>query len=108
VALSPADLPAEAGAKAATLAREPADIEPLLQALLVALERRLGQPPDEVLDALRALDALRGHSVHWQGASEDAGGIAEGIDDSGRLLVASDGALVALDAGEIHLLGSGL
>jgi BirA family biotin operon repressor/biotin-[acetyl-CoA-carboxylase] ligase len=106
VALSPAELPAEAGAKAATLAREPADIEPLLRALLAALERRLRQPPGEVLHALRALDALRGHAVRWQGASDDASGIAQGIDDTGRLLVASDGALVALDAGEIHLLAS--
>jgi BirA family transcriptional regulator, biotin operon repressor / biotin---[acetyl-CoA-carboxylase] ligase len=102
VAVRVEDLPAELHDRAATLGLEPEAIEPALQALLGALEHRLAQPTSEVLDELRARDALHGRRVRW--AQGD--GVACGIDDSGRLLVTRAGAAdpVALDAGEVHLL----
>ena len=102
VAVRVADLPRELHDRAGTLGLEPAAIEPTLEALLHALEQRLGQPAGDVLDALRARDALRGRRVRWARRE----GVACGIDDAGRLLVEADGAAdpVALDAGEVHLL----
>ena len=102
VAVRVRDLPPELHDRAASLGLEPAAIEPILEALLRALELRLAQPTGVALDALRARDALRGRRVRWAGGE----GVARGIDDSGRLLVAPAGAAdpVALDAGEVHLL----
>ena len=101
VAVRVEDLPPELHDRAATLGLEPAAIEPTLEALLRALERRLAQPTAEVLDALRARDALRGRRVRW--AQGD--GVGCGIDDFGRLLVDAGGdAPVVLEAGEVHLL----
>lgn len=102
VAVRVQDLPPELHERAATLGLEPAAVEPTLDALLRALEHRLAQPTAEILDALRARDALCGRAVRW-GEGE---GMACGIDDSGRLLVAPGhgGAPHALDAGEVHLL----
>jgi BirA family biotin operon repressor/biotin-[acetyl-CoA-carboxylase] ligase len=97
VALREDELPERAG----TLGLEPAAVEDVLVALLAALERRLGQPDAEVLRDWRERDALWGRAVRWRGGY----GRAEGIDDAGRLLVAPpDGGLVALDAGEVHLV----
>jgi BirA family biotin operon repressor/biotin-[acetyl-CoA-carboxylase] ligase len=57
-------------------------------------------PEPEVLEAVRARDALRGRQVKWAEGS----GIAEGIDDAGRLLVVNaQGNQIALGAGEVHL-----
>jgi BirA family biotin operon repressor/biotin-[acetyl-CoA-carboxylase] ligase len=69
-----------------------------------ALDRALGRwtaaPRDEVLAAWRERDALRGREVSWR----DGAGVAEGIDDSGDLLVRRlDGNLAVLGAGEVHL-----
>lgn len=100
VAVRPADLPAELRDRAATLALEPAAVETVLDRLLRALERRLVQPADALLDDYRARDALRGRTVSWARGE----GVARGIDDAGRLLVQRAGADVeALDAGEVHL-----
>ncbi|HWM64555.1 MAG TPA: biotin--[acetyl-CoA-carboxylase] ligase [Solirubrobacterales bacterium] len=55
---------------------------------------------DDVLTAWRERDALRGREISWQ----DGSGVAEGIDDSGDLLVRGvDGELAVLGAGEVHL-----
>ena len=70
-----------------------------LAALLAALDRWIGAPPEAVLDAWRSRDALRGGRVRWA----DGEGIADGIDDSGALLVQTDDGPVTLDAGEVHL-----
>ena len=101
VAVRREDLPPELRARAATLALEPAAIEPTLDRLLRALERRLAQPTADMLAEYRARDALAGREVRWaQGA-----GIARGVDDSGRLLVElAGGARTALDSGEVHLI----
>ena len=89
-----------AGLPAATLGLEPADVEPMLARLIVALERRLAEPADATLQAWRARDALRGREVAWA----QGHGRAEGIDGNGRLIVAlADGGRTALGAGEVHL-----
>ncbi len=85
---------------AATLGRGAAEIEPLLEQLLRALELRLGEPAGQTLAAWRERDALRGRDVAWS----DGSGRAQGIDGDGRLIVALDGGgQTALSAGEVHL-----
>jgi BirA family biotin operon repressor/biotin-[acetyl-CoA-carboxylase] ligase len=73
--------------------------EDVLHAVLASLDRWLDAPADGVLAAWRELDALRGERVSWA----DGEGTADGIDDSGALLVQTGDGLVALDAGEVHL-----
>lgn len=75
-----------------------------------ALDRWTAAPRDEILSAWRARDALRGREVSWQEGAADAArdqsahGVAEGIDDSGDLLVRRlDGDVAVLGAGEVHL-----
>lgn len=71
----------------------------VLDALLDALARWLGAPRDAVLAAWRQRDALKAERVRWSGGE----GIADGIDDSGALLVEARNGRVTLDAGEVHL-----
>jgi len=100
VAIRVEDLPAELHATAATLGRDPADVERFLADLLATLERTLALAPAEVLDAWRARDALAGREISWSGGR----GTAAGIDGEGRLVVElADGGRTALDAGEVHL-----
>jgi BirA family biotin operon repressor/biotin-[acetyl-CoA-carboxylase] ligase len=94
------ELPPELHDIAATLGLPSAEIEPTLELVLEALARRLGEPAETTLGAWRARDALLGRPVTWSGG----GGVAEGIDGAGRLVVALDGGgRVTLDAGEVHL-----
>jgi BirA family biotin operon repressor/biotin-[acetyl-CoA-carboxylase] ligase len=100
VAVRIEDLPPELHATAATLGRQPADVEPFLAGLLVALERALELPAAELLDNWRARDALLGRPITWAHGS----GTAAGIDGEGRLVVElPGGGRTALDAGEVHL-----
>jgi BirA family biotin operon repressor/biotin-[acetyl-CoA-carboxylase] ligase len=71
----------------------------LLARLLSALARWLAAPADEMLEAVRARDALLGQTITW------AGGTARGagIDAHGRLLVDTADGRQALNAGEVHL-----
>lgn len=70
------------------------------QALDAALGRWVEAEPDAVLAEWRARDALRGHEVAW----EEGSGVADGIDDAGRLVVVTPGGKrLALGAGEVHL-----
>ena len=102
VAVELADLPPDVRESAATLGRSPAELEPALRALLGHLERRLGEPPEACLDAMRARDALRDRPIRWAGGE----GTGAGIDDAGALLVRlPDGSVRTLDAGEVHLGG---
>lgn len=101
------DLPPELRAGAATLGESPDAIEPMLVRLLDALERRLGQPTETILDSYRARDALRGREVSW-GTHGPGGwvghGRTAGIDGEGRLVVAlAAGGHTTLHAGEVHL-----
>jgi BirA family biotin operon repressor/biotin-[acetyl-CoA-carboxylase] ligase len=100
VAVREGDLPSELAGRAVGLGLEPADVEPLLASLLTALQLRLAQQPDAIVDAYRERDALLGRTVVW-GQGE---GVAAGIDGAGRLLVdRASGDRVALDAGEVHI-----
>jgi BirA family transcriptional regulator, biotin operon repressor / biotin---[acetyl-CoA-carboxylase] ligase len=99
-ALDLAVLPADVRERAGTLGLAPAELPRALQELLGALERRLAQPPEATLAALRERDALAGRPVRWDGGS----GTGAGIADDGALLVRdAGGALHALAAGEVHL-----
>ncbi len=98
---------ASGGLPAATLGLGPADVAPTLAHLIDALVRRLAEPEQATLQAWRARDALRGREVAW-GSAVGGGHVrrarAEGIDDSGRLLVAlADGSRETIGAGEVHL-----
>ena len=75
-------------------------VEDLLERLLPALDAWLSRPLPEVLAAWRSRDALLGQPVRWQNGS----GKGVGIDEGGALLVDTDSGVVALDAGEVHLL----
>jgi BirA family biotin operon repressor/biotin-[acetyl-CoA-carboxylase] ligase len=75
-------------------------VEQLLDRLLTALEAWLRRPLPDVLAAWRSHDALLGETVRWQNGS----GKGVGIDESGALLVDTGSGVVALDAGEVHLL----
>lgn len=100
VALRIEQLPRELRDRAATLGLNTADVERTLGHLQALLERWLSAPDAEVLDAVRARDALRDRPVRW----EQGSGTGAGIDPTGRLLVKlADGSTVALDAGEVHL-----
>jgi len=79
---------------------------PLLGPLTAAeaLNKRLNSwvkaEPNEVLDAWRSRDALRGREVKWEGGS----GVADGVDDRGYLVVVTpSGDRIAVGAGEVHL-----
>jgi BirA family biotin operon repressor/biotin-[acetyl-CoA-carboxylase] ligase len=95
------------GLPAATLGLAPADVELTLVRLLDALERWLSAPLEPTLEAWRARDALRGREIAWgtPGADEPLGrGRADGIDETGRLVVAlADGGRTTVGAGEVHL-----
>jgi BirA family biotin operon repressor/biotin-[acetyl-CoA-carboxylase] ligase len=99
VAIEPDDFPPELRDTAGTLGLGAGAIEPTLHRLLRALERWLPAADSELLDAVRARDALLGQTVRWSGGE----GRSAGIDDGGRLLVQTDAGEVALDAGEVHL-----
>ncbi len=64
------------------------------------LTRWVAADPQETLAAWRSRDALRGRQISWQ----DGEGVADGIEDSGDLVVvAAGGDRVVLGAGEVHL-----
>jgi BirA family transcriptional regulator, biotin operon repressor / biotin---[acetyl-CoA-carboxylase] ligase len=74
-------------------------IENVLQSLLQSLAVWGDRGPSEITAAWRERDALLGKRVRWQ----QGAGTAEGVDESGALLVMTDTGRVALDAGEVHL-----
>jgi BirA family transcriptional regulator, biotin operon repressor / biotin---[acetyl-CoA-carboxylase] ligase len=79
-------------------------VEPVLSDLLVSLDEWLEAPAEAVLAAWSERDALRGELVRWAGGE----GTAAGIDESGALIVDTDGGRLTLDAGEVHLLAGGV
>jgi BirA family biotin operon repressor/biotin-[acetyl-CoA-carboxylase] ligase len=102
VAVREDELPPELRERAGTLGRSEEDVEVLLTAILIALARWLAAPQDALLGAWQARDALAGRHITWTGGS----GVANGIDDDGRLVVDVDGGgRTALEAGEVHLGG---
>jgi BirA family transcriptional regulator, biotin operon repressor / biotin---[acetyl-CoA-carboxylase] ligase len=100
VAVRLEELPAGLRAGAASMSQSPAEIEPALERLLEALERRLREPAQATLEAWRLRDALHGREIAWHSGR----GRAEGIDGEGRLIVAlAAGGYMTLHAGEVHL-----
>jgi BirA family transcriptional regulator, biotin operon repressor / biotin---[acetyl-CoA-carboxylase] ligase len=100
VAVDVGELPEELHASAGTLGLATDAIEPTLARLLELLGHWLAQPPGAVLAAWSERDALLGRTVRWTGGS----GIANGVDDGGRLRVrVAGGGERVLDAGEVHL-----
>jgi BirA family transcriptional regulator, biotin operon repressor / biotin---[acetyl-CoA-carboxylase] ligase len=100
VALRLDEFPAELRDTAGTLGLSPADVEPVLGAVLLRLEEWISVDAASLVEAVRDRDALRGRPVRWA----DGSGVGTGIDAGGRLLVATDDGTVALDAGEVHLI----
>jgi len=94
------EFPAELRDIAGSLGGTPADVEAFLARLLGNLEAGLAAPLEHTITAWRRRDALQGRSISWNAGE----GVAAGVDDEGRLLVAlSDGTTTALNAGEVHL-----
>jgi BirA family transcriptional regulator, biotin operon repressor / biotin---[acetyl-CoA-carboxylase] ligase len=100
VALDPATLPPVVAEIAGTLGRPADAVEPTLEELLTALERRLAQPAADALADLRERDVLRGRRVRYVGGE----GVAAGIDESGALLVESEDGTVPVATGEVVVL----
>jgi BirA family transcriptional regulator, biotin operon repressor / biotin---[acetyl-CoA-carboxylase] ligase len=100
VAVRIEDFPAELQQIAGTLGLDPDAIEPMLERLLGALAQWLAVSSEQLLEAVRARDALRGQPIRWA----DGEGLASGIDDTGNLLVQTAAGQVALGSGEVHLL----
>ena len=101
VAVASSDLPPELRDTAATLGLEPRRRRAVLERLLRALERWLGGPRGELLDAWRARDALRGRTVALGRAARARGRGRRRRAAAGRARRTASG--VALDAGEVHL-----
>jgi BirA family transcriptional regulator, biotin operon repressor / biotin---[acetyl-CoA-carboxylase] ligase len=78
----------------------PLEVERVLAALVSALESWLAADPSAVVAAWAERDALRGRHVRW----DEGGGVAEGIDRSGALLVSTRNGRVELHAGEVSLV----
>lgn len=100
VALRASDFPVELRETAGTLGLAPADVEPVLEVVLRRLEEWIWLDAASLVEAVRDRDALLGRPVRWA----EGRGVGAGIDAGGRLLVATDGGTVALDAGEVHLI----
>jgi BirA family biotin operon repressor/biotin-[acetyl-CoA-carboxylase] ligase len=94
------EFPPELQGLAGTLGLAPEAVEPALELLLESLDGWLVASSDEVLDAVRDRDALRGRTVKW-GRGE---GEAAGLDGDGRLVVLTPEGRVTLEAGEVHLV----
>ena len=103
VALDVDELPPELRDTAGTLGLDPNEVESVLDGLLESLDRWLSAGDQAVLEAIRARDALRGRPVRWAGGS----GMADGLDEGGRLKVRTDRGELALDAGEVQLQKDG-
>lgn len=104
VAVRLADLPPELHESAATLGLDPAAVGGVRDAILTELAAALAAGSEELLDAWRERDALRGREVTWTGGR----GVAAGVDGSGRLVVElPGGGRTELDAGEVHLGDAG-
>jgi BirA family biotin operon repressor/biotin-[acetyl-CoA-carboxylase] ligase len=97
-----AEFPPELRETATSLRIEGVDagVEEILERVVEALDAWLHRPAGEVFAAWRERDALLGETVRWA----DGSGVANGVDDTGALLVDTTGGRVALQAGEVHLL----
>jgi BirA family transcriptional regulator, biotin operon repressor / biotin---[acetyl-CoA-carboxylase] ligase len=98
LSIKPDELPPDLRETATSLDGAPTDAA--RPALNEALDRWVEADREEILAAWRSRDALRGSEVAWDGG----GGVADGIEDSGDLVVvAAGGDRVVLGAVEVHL-----
>ncbi len=106
VALDLDDVPEEIAARAATMGRDPSEVDDVLGVLLERLADVLERPTAELLAAWSARDVLAGATVGWErpGGGTGGEGVARGVDDRGRLRVETASGVETLDAGEVHLL----
>jgi BirA family biotin operon repressor/biotin-[acetyl-CoA-carboxylase] ligase len=99
LSISPEEFPAELRERATSMSA--CSAEDARRALDRRLGHWVGAEADAVLAAWRARDALQGREVAWEGGR----GVAEGISDSGDLLVlGAGGERFVLGAGEVHLV----
>jgi BirA family biotin operon repressor/biotin-[acetyl-CoA-carboxylase] ligase len=99
LAIAPHEFPPELRDTAASLAGG-ASPEQARRALDAALDRWVEADRETILTDWRSRDALRGREISWDGGA----GVADGIEDSGDLIVvAAGGERVVLGAGEVHL-----
>jgi BirA family transcriptional regulator, biotin operon repressor / biotin---[acetyl-CoA-carboxylase] ligase len=97
--IEPGDFPSELRETATSLDGD-ASLEGARSSLDERLEHWLDAAREDILDAWRKRDVLRGREVVWSEGS----GFADGVDDRGSLLViAPGGERLALSAGEVHL-----
>lgn len=99
LAIEPEEFPPELRETATSLQGNAQVIE-ARRALNAALDHWVAADRDAILAAWRERDALHGRNVSWDGGN----GVADGIEDSGDLVVvAAGGDRVVLGAGEVHL-----
>jgi BirA family biotin operon repressor/biotin-[acetyl-CoA-carboxylase] ligase len=102
VAIEAEEFPAELRDTAASIGAG-AGVEEALASVCDALDRWVEAVDPDVLAEFDRRDALRGRVIAWTGAGSGTG-TAEGVDEDGRLRVATpDGDHITLGAGEVHL-----
>lgn len=104
VSLVAADIGSRGKGRRSNSGEAPATLPPTPMTAAVVLNRHLNHWVNagraRTLSAWRRRDALRGREIAWDGGS----GVADGIEDSGDLVVvAAGGDRVVLGAGEVHL-----
>lgn len=106
VALDLSTVPDEIAARAATMGRDPSELDAVLGDLLGRLAAALALPDAELLAAWSARDVLLGRTVGWvrPGGGTGGEGVADGVDETGRLRVRTGSGVELLDAGEVHLV----
>ena len=98
VATAQSEFPSALQATATSLGPD-VTVEETIEALNERLAHWVAAEESEVLEAFRERDALRGRGISW----DDGEGTAEGVDEQGNLVVATDSGEVSLGAGEVHL-----
>ena len=98
VATEQSEFPSALQATATSLGSD-ITVEETIDALNERRAHWVAAEESEVLEAFRERDALRGRGISW----DDGEGTAEGVDEQGNLVVATDSGEVSLGAGEVHL-----
>jgi BirA family biotin operon repressor/biotin-[acetyl-CoA-carboxylase] ligase len=108
--LGPAPFPPELAGRAGSIEGElgrPVEPGPVLSAVLVALNRTLGDVeatgPAGLLERWLALaPSAHGAAIAWDGPSGPQSGVTAGIDADGALLARTAGGLARIIAGEVR------
>ncbi len=101
LAIAPQEFPPQLRQSATSLSLQGSAIrETARRELDAALDRWVIAEGEAILDEWRARDALCGRQISWEGGS----GVADGVDETGRLIVLlAGGEPIALGAGEVSL-----